>query len=395
MAASRAAFCCTTSPIQPGGRSPGNVPDACRSSRTSDAVHDPLAYSEHNRSRPTESSSDRVTLLTRLAKPAAGDELTHLFEAKLDAPTRCETYNVGPSRYSPSMSDVGSDVISSISAWLAEQGYPLEMRVAHAFQDESFLVTQSDYYTTDDGRPREIDVVARVLGNYKCGEKHSDGLVQFQLCVVCECKSGPKAKKPWVVFSRPTQDWLVKSTAITERMASVSARLILAKAASDPRIQELDLFKIGERCGYALSQAHSNKGDQADGYDPGFGTLIALVNAAKGKSESIYEPPMYLSRVTLPLLVVSTPLVECWLDDAGGMQLAERDMMVLAWNRSMVDDNLATLIHVIHERALPRYVQHVRDAFEALWAKQDVIKKAVELELAMAKEGEERRKRRR
>lgn len=80
-----------------------------------------------------------------------------------------------------------------LRAWLAEQGYPLEMKVAKAFQDAGFIVTQSSYYSDPEtATQREIDVVAE-----SGGEWVDYFLLDVQFAISCK----NTVKRPWIVFS--------------------------------------------------------------------------------------------------------------------------------------------------------------------------------------------------
>jgi len=86
---------------------------------------------------------------------------------------------------------MADDLASRIRSWLGEQGYPLELRVAHAFQSAGFEVSSSEYYNDpDEGKPREIDVIAS-MSAFVCG-------ISIQIAFMIECKSSKK--KPWVLF---------------------------------------------------------------------------------------------------------------------------------------------------------------------------------------------------
>jgi len=81
-----------------------------------------------------------------------------------------------------------------LHTWLEAQGYPLEMRVAKAFQIAGARVIQSEYYTDPSTEEsREIDVVAD-------WQTRIDNLL-VRVSFVIECKSSKD--KPWILFVSP------------------------------------------------------------------------------------------------------------------------------------------------------------------------------------------------
>ena len=78
-----------------------------------------------------------------------------------------------------------------IKAWLDNEGYPLEMRVAKSFARAGFGVIQSEYYADPrTNTQREIDLYASL--------QKSVGDAHWRLAIFAECKAG--TSKPWVVF---------------------------------------------------------------------------------------------------------------------------------------------------------------------------------------------------
>lgn len=90
---------------------------------------------------------------------------------------------------------MADDLDSKILEWLEKHGYPLEMRVAQAFQQAGFEVSCSEYYLDPEkDKPREIDVIA--------GMSDVFGGVIFQVAFIIECKSSKE--KPWICFCPPS-----------------------------------------------------------------------------------------------------------------------------------------------------------------------------------------------
>jgi hypothetical protein len=248
-----------------------------------------------------------------------------------------------------------------VQAWLADQGYPLEMRCARVFHEAGAELVQGEFYPSPEGKSREIDIGAQFGVSWHVLDRPEGGAPQatymlFDLFVVVECKSGPKSQKPWVVFSS-TRNRM--NTAMRfQRLGSEIGKTFLFQTASiDKAVQSLDVFQIRTRHGYALSCAH-------DGSDQAYAALSSLVAAARYKA-SIQDELFQISRVVLPVLIVDTPLFECWLDDAGNMQLEECDQATLVWHNAISDDP-HVIVDILHESALPRYAAQVAEARRVL-----------------------------
>lgn len=106
---------------------------------------------------------------------------------------------------------------SKLKSWLADQGYPLEMRTAHTFRRNGINVVQPDLcFDFGSEIHREIDLVARIPLELKFA---SQGGVPVYLCPVLECKSSPG--KPWVLFLGGVQ---------LHPVAKISQRFVLDEA---------------------------------------------------------------------------------------------------------------------------------------------------------------------
>src|SRR2546427_333259 len=84
---------------------------------------------------------------------------------------------------------MGESVIDNLRNWLAQEGYPTEMKAAALLRAAGFEVHQGRHYVDPDtGKSREIDLVC------KADDPH--GIASVNL--VAECKA---SAKPWVVFT--------------------------------------------------------------------------------------------------------------------------------------------------------------------------------------------------
>jgi hypothetical protein len=244
-----------------------------------------------------------------------------------------------------------------IHEWLDSNGYPLELRVAGSLHNAKYEVEQSYYYQDVDTREsREIDIIAQATRMFE----HAHVKVILALTAIIECKSNPKNKRPWVVFTSRLK------LAYNPKMADFSlfsnATLdALSEASEDRRLADLDFLKLGERIGYSITSPGVEKHDK--GHDD---LAYIAVNKLAKAAYSFYLPMKAAGGVVcymaVPVLAVSTPLFECWLDEKGAIQLEERKEILLLWRRPVNPSSHPTsqpfLIRVVHESAIPALAEN-------------------------------------
>src|ERR1039457_5057306 len=133
-----------------------------------------------------------------------------------------------------------SELENKVRAWLDEQGYPLEMRVACAFRRAGFRIRQYDYCrdpTTN--AQREIDVVAHI------DREIERRLVRVQFMIECKLSRS----KPSLMFCSPDIR-LAPPARVAQRTASPTASAVLDGLAQRKEIQDLELFCIIEPPAY-------------------------------------------------------------------------------------------------------------------------------------------------
>jgi len=139
-----------------------------------------------------------------------------------------------------------------INKWLSEQGYPLEMQVARAFQDEGFSVSTSEYYLDpDENKPREIDVLASL-------QEVINGVI-FQLVYTVECKSSKK--NPWVCFCASTSQTREPSVGFVARHATAQGRDMLRELSCNPDVTTGHMFNLPDRHAYGVTNAFKDRLD--------------------------------------------------------------------------------------------------------------------------------------
>lgn len=244
---------------------------------------------------------------------------------------------------------------SKVSAWLDREGYPLELRTARAFERQGWDVTISDYYK--DGRTdeyREIDVVAQLI-------RSSDpwGSV-FRVFFTVECKRS--VEKPWLAFTSLNATPPFEGFSVVERPVSPAGFAALGGVSLDAEIQQMRLFRLEHRPAYGLTQAFTKGADQT------FMALLAATNAAANKAELYSEPELPTrgrpGQVTIafPIVVVDAPLLECYLDDEGDLQVSEIEVATLTWRRPYTTRRYAwprTHVHVVQAQHMESFVAEV------------------------------------
>lgn len=277
--------------------------------------------------------------------------------------------HVGPGAMLGAMSEssVAVSTVQGVRTWLNTQGYPLEMRSVGTFQSYGAFAQQSTYYISPEGKAREIDVHAQFSNTWTVVSPQRGSSHTFTLSAVCECKSGASAKKPWVVFSSRT----ILNELRTFRMMRIGNVLgprLLLHVCDRPEVEALELFKAPQRYGHSLVVAHTDATKPAprETFDPGFGTLAKIAEAAKanGKAQGPGLPGMPFNCLVIPVIIVGSPLVECWLDEMGAIQIEERERASVAFTHPDVGSSV--IVDVVRETALPAYARDMKVAFDTL-----------------------------
>src|SRR5258708_1417641 len=152
---------------------------------------------------------------------------------------------------------MSTDLKNAVEAWLAKQGFPLEMTVAAEFRKAGFSVIQSDFYEDPTTKTqREIDVVAH-LQTYVAQQL-------IRISFVVECKVS--RDKPWVLFTSDSAA-LAEPASVAQRAASMFGRQFLFELCHSTHIQNLPFFRQPARPGYALVQALRDAGAKDLSYE--------------------------------------------------------------------------------------------------------------------------------
>ncbi|WP_328692747.1 hypothetical protein OHA74_29985 [Streptomyces phaeochromogenes] len=248
--------------------------------------------------------------------------------------------------------DIGPDensLTAKLQAWLALQGYPLEMRVAREFRKKGIRVTSSDcYMDIESGDHREIDVTARIP---LCDLANLDGKAPSFLCPVIECKSAPG--KPWILFEG----------ANLHPVASVAQRFVLNAAqhhwgryareinpTETPLAEILPLFNIGDDPAYSAVRSSLGKNRE----DAAYGTMTSVTKAAYAVANMYPHKGNLAMHVAVPIIVVDSPVFSCKLSESGEVILEPIERGTIVWKKGVSKEySLHSIITIVSESALP------------------------------------------
>lgn len=255
-----------------------------------------------------------------------------------------------------------------VKAWLESHGYPLEMRVARAFHNARVNeVVQSEYYETKNQNGltiyREIDVAAQLALILHRPHPLDHGrkvniLVDFTFVV--ECKTSGK-RRPWVVFSDVKAEPPERTFFLFHPMSD-HAHNFMGRLHQDGRLFSHEFFGT-RRVGYAAACAF-NESDNNE--DRAYKALTGILTAAKAKSQ-VVDVYYTIFRVVLPIVVITEPLFESYLDQTGQLKVEPRDEMAIYWKNPWVGQK-DSIVYIVTEPALPRFIERAREAFELVHA---------------------------
>lgn len=256
------------------------------------------------------------------------------------------------------------DLGEKIRRWMQAQGYPLEMQIAQVANEAGFMAQQGlHYYDSDQKIHRETDVVvttSRKIEDFQC---------KLQFRVVFEAKSSAGRSKPWVILADRASG-MGRPARVVQRYVNDQAKEWWKTSAGRNRaVQDLSLFGVEDVRGYSL--VRPNLGTRESRDDQAFAALMQVSKAAHGicewLSEPVFQDTGQFFAVVLPVIVVDSPLYECWLGDDGQLQVEEVNIGTVRWgNRVSLRRSPMTIIKVMRLDAVDGYLQHLREAADVL-----------------------------
>ncbi|MEI8594212.1 hypothetical protein [Photobacterium sp. Hal280] len=222
--------------------------------------------------------------------------------------------------------------------WMNKTGFPLEMKTALSFRKQSFDVYQSyDYKDFESDKSREIDVLAIHI------DQTSKGMID--VAYVMECKA---SKKPWVVLKGKTlSDSYHRLNSFC--IASVAGREAFVDKLINGELEYIrDYTETSKYAGYDFRQAMG--GD----HDPAYGAAIGVIKACLGyiqdRTCNVSDRLCYC----FPVIVVDSPLFECWLNETGELELQEVQRSCFKFS-SYHSERVSTTVTVITKSELDAF----------------------------------------
>lgn len=307
--------------------------------------------------------------------------------------------------------EINHDLPQRIKTWLEKQGQAMEMRVAKAFRESGFSVSQYDCFIDQETEiVRQVDVVASLSRNI------DNCLVTVKLVV--ECKY---LKHPWVILVNPrkTDKYVFfarilqnKSPLDWRNFPTLQGRLVARIVLSLEQRQLLTIFSI-ERAGYSVLDAllkGDDKGDdtgrpkpmQQPEPKPKESAFEAALQVSKSieahdvENEEIFKNTYQtgdinlLLNVAFPVIVINGKLFESLLGDNNEIQVSEvkQGFVLLPYrhkeNRSTVQVPLSPII-IVTEQYLPSFIPDIRQALECILEQKDAIIELINYERSKIK----------
>lgn len=236
------------------------------------------------------------------------------------------------------------DLENRIKKWLGQQGYPLEMQVARAFQEAGFSVSSSEYFLDpDENKPREIDVIASM-------QEVINGVI-FQLVYTVECKSSKT--NPWVCFCSATSQTREPSVGFLARHATAQGRDMLTELSCNPDVRTGHLFHLPDHHAYGVTNAFKKRLD----------VPYQSIHGARKAAQAIvthYDREQALPNrvgtvcIAFPLVVVNAPIFSCTLDDKGKIELLKVNSETILRTGF---DTYYSVVEIVDATGLPTYLK--------------------------------------
>ncbi len=246
------------------------------------------------------------------------------------------------------------DLTEKVQKWLTSSGYPLEMKVAVAFQKAGFRVFQSDSYSDPDtNENREIDVFA--FDTFE----NDDFVVRLHFIIECKVSS----QKPWVMFLSHSHG-VAKPAYVSQQTANGLGRSFLRAISQTNEAQRIPLLSNAQPMAYGMTEALGGDGN-SNCYKAITSATKAAISSAKRTSGQI-SFDNYLN-VYLPVIVLDGHLFQALPDlehNEPRVIPVEQGRLVL---RSPAMDMPHTFINVVSLSALDDFVKTCRASCDKLF----------------------------
>ncbi|MFK5948598.1 MAG: hypothetical protein QM500_07500 [Methylococcales bacterium] len=251
-----------------------------------------------------------------------------------------------------------SSLKTKLITWLSKEGYPLEMQVASAARKYTgFDIRQGWHYKDpESGNSREIDII--------CTASEPKGIAEINF--VIECKA---SKKPWVLFSSDdaaSSFHRLRSFGLFSKEAhSAVAKSLFPSDLDDDDYSEAMsipwLWKEG-LVAYSVSQAFDGNKDA-----PYVASLSSVKAAIWLLSNSLWQSAKHRPySVSFPIIVTSSQLFECALDENGDQILNEINHGHLFFKQH-INDFTATCISIVNEKHIEVFMKECQEVADKIY----------------------------
>jgi hypothetical protein len=229
------------------------------------------------------------------------------------------------------------DSATSVRQWLEKQGYAVEHRTADAFAAMGFISRQGlTYRDSVEGKPREVDVVARAALTAH----------RVEMQAVVECK---RSAKPWV--TRTTR-------ASTMRKGNVTWRPIMTPAIA-PYLREhpvvlSDTIRLTPPIAFDVVETHR---DDPKSGNPAYAALAQVISAASGllADHDLFPNPTLFH----PVVVLDGELFRATFGNYPDLNVEPIDRERIHWSGGQSVE-APVVIDVVRLSAIDEYVKDLR-----------------------------------
>lgn len=251
-----------------------------------------------------------------------------------------------------------TDLEGKVKAWINEQGYPLEMRVAKEFREGGFRARQSEYFIDpENGDSREIDVIA----SRQC--KVGDILVRLTVCIECKVAK----KHPWIIFC--SQDTIIaKPAAVVQRPSTTLGYEFLRRVSQSKYAHNTPFFKLEKRNGYSVTEAFTS------GKDNAYSSCISVAKCARSlikKADIASKEQGPICEIVIPVILLQGKLFECHQDSVT-LETDEIDYSTLIW-RNQTSNTGHSIITICTESALKKLINNANRLASFIFDQSDVF----------------------
>ncbi|MEV4457336.1 hypothetical protein [Microbispora sp. NPDC049633] len=248
-----------------------------------------------------------------------------------------------------------------IFEWLAQRGYPLEMRAARElYRSQASVEVSMPYVDPIEGTVRETDIVA----NWTIGKRNGGDIVTHyaNLRLAIECKA---TTAPWIFFAHDPEGGLAYDASLVA--ADVPHNLNYTDRQEDIEIavcaqavmEDMSLFTNFTDLAYTVVEKSSDHKRQNGGQPRAFDAVRQAASAAHGVLAGEFIPTL-----VIPVVLTTSPLFKCHLDTRGEIILEATDYASILVHTSSELSALTFVVNANQIHSLIVFCEEAVAAFE-------------------------------